>query len=184
MVISGNVSRFLIHDVLNDNGSSVDIIFTKAFDQMKINMNLLETATNPLCSFRGRRVTTLGKITLPVSFGYLDNPRTEHITFNVVEIDYPYNAIFDRGVLNAFKAIVHSGYLCMEMAGPAGVITIHENQEAARRAERNIAHENKNIHNIEDTKPCSEDIKEPPFKEKAQAAEEVKTVPLDANIPH
>ena len=149
MVISGNVSGFLIHDVLIDNGSSADIIFAKAFDQMKINRNLLETATNPLCGFRGRIVSTLGKITLPVSFGSLDNPRIEHITFDVVEMGYPYNAIFVRGTLNAFEAIVHSGYLCIKMPGPSGVITVHGSQEDARRAERNITPGNKNIHSIE-----------------------------------
>jgi hypothetical protein len=34
-----------------------------------------------------------------VSFGTLPNARTEYITFNMVAMSYPYNAIFGRGDL-------------------------------------------------------------------------------------
>ena len=52
-------------------------------------------------------MNALGKIPLPVSFGDLSNPRTESITFDVVEMNFPYNAIFGRGLINKFEAIDH-----------------------------------------------------------------------------
>jgi hypothetical protein len=58
-----------------------------------------------LIGFGGKRVNALGKIPLPVSFGDLNNPRTENITFDEVEMNYPYLAIFGRGFLNKFEVV-------------------------------------------------------------------------------
>jgi len=82
--------------------------------------------------FWGRRITALGKAKLLVSFGtvgdlrigMVNNARTEDITFDIIELNYPYNAILGRGTLNAFEVATHSAYLCMKMPGPNGVITI------------------------------------------------------------
>jgi hypothetical protein len=60
-------------------------------------------------------VKAIGKITLPVTFGNQHNSKTEHITFDVVEMLYNYNAIFGRGVTNVFSAVLHPGYLCMKL---------------------------------------------------------------------
>jgi hypothetical protein len=37
---------------------------------------------------------------------------------------YPYNAIFGRGLLNMFKASLHSAYLCLKIPATFGVIFI------------------------------------------------------------
>ena len=84
-----------------------DIIFSSTFDRMNIDHNLLQPADIPLIGFGGKRVNALGKITLPVSFGNLSNPRTKPVTFDVVEMNYPYNVIFGRGLINKFEVIVH-----------------------------------------------------------------------------
>ncbi|XP_072147898.1 uncharacterized protein [Setaria viridis] len=93
MVIQTIIANWKIGKVLVDTGSSTDIIFTNTFREMKINPHLLEPVEVPLLGFDGRLVKALGKISLPVSFGNLDNARTEHITFDVVEMCYPYFAI-------------------------------------------------------------------------------------------
>jgi hypothetical protein len=108
-----------------DTGSFADIIFSSTFDRMNIDSNLLQPAEIPLIGFGGQRVNALGKIPLPVSFGDLTNPRLENITFDVVEMNYPYLAIFGRGFLNKFKAIIHQLYLCMKIPAAKGVIIIH-----------------------------------------------------------
>jgi len=84
-----------------------DIIFSSTFDRMNIGRNLLQPADIPLIGFGGKRLNALGKISLPVSFGDMVNPRTEYITFDVVEMNYPYLAIFGWGLINKFKAVVH-----------------------------------------------------------------------------
>jgi hypothetical protein len=51
--------------------------------------------------------------------------------FDIVDMEYPYNAIIGRGTLNAFEAILHPAYLCMKIPSDQGPIAIHGSQEAA-----------------------------------------------------
>ena len=80
-------------------------------------------------------MNAIGKLSLPVSFGDMANARTEHITFDVVEMPYPYHAILGRGTINKFEAIVHQLYLCMKMPAPTGVITVRGDQQLAQDIE-------------------------------------------------
>jgi hypothetical protein len=79
----------------------------------------------------------LRKITMPITFDYVHNIRTEQVVFDIVGMDYPYNAIIGRGTLNAFKGILHPAYLCMKIPSDQGPITVHGSQEASRRVEGN-----------------------------------------------
>jgi hypothetical protein len=111
MVISCVIKGFLVHNVLVDTGSAVDIIFAKAFKQMQEQDDKIHDATHPLCGFGGRQIVALGKITMPITFGSVHNTRTEQVLFDIVDMDYPYNAIIGRGTLNAFEAVLHPTYL-------------------------------------------------------------------------
>jgi hypothetical protein len=74
---------------------------------------------------------------MPVTFGFVNNTRTEQVVFDIVDMEYPYNAIIGRGTLNAFEAIPHPTYLCMKIPLDQGPIAIHGSQEADRKAEGN-----------------------------------------------
>ena len=60
-------------------------------------------------------------------------------------MNYPYNAIFGRGLINKFEAIVHQLYLCMKMPAIKGVITVRGNQQLARDIERGVAPGQRNV---------------------------------------
>ena len=139
MVVETNIQGWTIGIILVDTGSSADIIFSSTFDRMNIDRNLLQPAEIPLIGFGGKRVDALGKISLPVSFGDTSNPRTEHVTFDVVEMNYPYLAIYGRGLINKFEVVVHQLYLCTNIPAAKGVITIQGNQQMARDIERGVA---------------------------------------------
>jgi hypothetical protein len=132
-----------------DAGSAADISFAKAFKQMQEPEDKIHDATHPLCGFGGRKIVALGKITMSVTFGYVHNTRTEHVVFNIVDMEYPYNAIIGQGTLNAFEAILHPAYLCMKIPSKQGPIAVHGSQEAARRAEESWT-DSKAIHNIDE----------------------------------
>lgn len=89
MVITKKIAAWEISKVLIDTRSSTDILFLNIFDQMKLSRNQLHPPETPLYGFGGKRVNTLSKISLPVSFGDTSNSRTEYITFDVVDITTP-----------------------------------------------------------------------------------------------
>jgi hypothetical protein len=68
MVISCVIKGFLVHNVLVDIGSATNVIFAKAFRQMQEQEDKIHDATHPLCDFGGKQITTLGKITMPITF--------------------------------------------------------------------------------------------------------------------
>jgi hypothetical protein len=63
---------------------------------MDINHILLKPADNPLYGFGEKGTFPLGKIELSLSLGTTPNARSEQITFNLVDMVYPYNAIMDK----------------------------------------------------------------------------------------
>jgi hypothetical protein len=89
MVISCGIKGFLVHNVLVDTGSAADIIFAKDFRQMQEPDDKIHDATHPLCGFRGKQIVALGKITMSVTFGYVNNTRTEQVVFDIVDMEYP-----------------------------------------------------------------------------------------------
>jgi hypothetical protein len=151
MIISYVIKGFLVHNVLVDTGSAADIIFAKAFREMQEQDDKIHDATHPLYGFGGRQIVALGKITMPITFGYVHNTRTEQVVFDIIDMEYPYNAIIGRGTLNAFEAILHPAYLCMKIPSDQGPIVVHGSQEAATRAEGNWTY-SKAIHNIDEAK--------------------------------
>ena len=146
---------------------------------MNIDHNLLQLADISFMGFGGKRINALGKISLPVSFGDTSNPRTEHVTFAVVEMNYPYLAIFGRGLINKFEAVVHQLYLCMKMSAAKGIITVRGDQQLARDIERGVAPGQRNVHILEP------DRQPPPFKEPKRDKEKqnFQRVPLDRYLP-
>jgi hypothetical protein len=42
----------------------------------------------------------LGKLAMSITFNYVNNTRTEKIMFEIVDMDFPYNAIIGRGTVN------------------------------------------------------------------------------------
>ena len=69
LVIMLRVKEFNIHRVLIDNGSSANIIYLLAFQQMKLDKKRTRPFTSPLVSFTGDRIILRGIVTLIVIAG-------------------------------------------------------------------------------------------------------------------
>jgi hypothetical protein len=82
----------------------------------------------PLYGFGEKGIEPVRVITLSVSFGTPKNPRTNFITFPVIDMIYPNNAIFIRGLLNTFEAALHSAYLCLKISATFRVISMFDSQ--------------------------------------------------------
>ena len=125
-----------------------------------------------------------------MTFGEGNTQRTELITFDVVDITYPYNAIFGRNTIIKFVAVINQAYLCMKRPTTGGVLTILGNQEEARRCEDNASCATKNVHAIEaaDTEEEEEEPKPSKFDHAHKAegvipGEHTKKVPLYETFP-
>jgi hypothetical protein len=77
---------------------------------------------------------------------------TEYITFNVVDMLYPYNAIFGRGLLNTIEATLHSSYLCLKIPVTFGVISVFGSQQDDKNIEKGFTPSHKNVHFCEKSK--------------------------------
>jgi hypothetical protein len=112
----------------------------------------LKEASKPLYGFGGKKIEPVGSISLLVSFSTLSHTHIEYITFDVVDMSYPYNAIFGRGFLNTFKAVLHSLYLCMKIPAIQGTISVHGNKKDARNIEHDFAPDHINVNCLQDEK--------------------------------
>ena len=146
LVIRANIGRnsvlFAGNDVgriLVDNGSSADVLTWQGFVKVGLTEKNLHMSQYPLIGFGGKKIEALIKIELNVTFGEGNTQRTELITFDVVDITYPYNAIFGHNSIIKFAAVINQAFLCMKIPTAGGVITILGNQEEARRCEDNAA---------------------------------------------
>ncbi|XP_039797534.1 uncharacterized protein LOC120662457 [Panicum virgatum] len=86
-------------------------------------MSLLTSSKAPFYSIvPGNSSTPIGSVTFPVTFGIEQNFRTEHIKFEVAELESSYHAILGRLALAKFMAVPHYVYLLLKMLGNTGVL--------------------------------------------------------------
>jgi hypothetical protein len=151
MVIEVNIARWVIGNVLVDKESSADILFMKTFEKMNLSSYMLQPPEYQLLGFRGMPIKPVGKIALPVSFGDLDNARTESLTFDVVDMYHPYFAIFSKGFINKFDVMIRQQFLCMKVPALKGVITVYGDQKEARDIEKGHTLGKSNVHHLNST---------------------------------
>ena len=103
LVISAVVANKTIHRVLVDNGSSVDIIFTSAFDKMDIGKEKLEPVSTHLRGLSGEKVLPLGSVQLVLTLGDPPCQEMTAVRFLIVDSSSAYNILLGRPSLNAIK---------------------------------------------------------------------------------
>ena len=85
--------------ILVDNGSSTNIIYLFAFQQLKLDPGRLRPFESPLISFSGDKVYPKGIVTLTVTLGSYLRQLTRQLDFLVVDCPL-YNVIIGRPTLN------------------------------------------------------------------------------------
>ena len=96
LVIMLNIEGFNIERILVGNGSSADIIYFPAFQQLKLDEKRLRPFRSPLVNFSGDRVYPKGIITLNVTMGTHPRQFSRQLDFLVVDCPSSYNVIIGR----------------------------------------------------------------------------------------
>ncbi|GAV61752.1 hypothetical protein CFOL_v3_05278, partial [Cephalotus follicularis] len=104
VVVTLLVELFTMKRILLDSGSSADILYKHAFDQLRIPVDQLKPVKTPLVGFTGETIHPLGSINLSVVAGTAPRQTQVEMTFPVVDTPSPYNAIIGRPGLNLLEA--------------------------------------------------------------------------------
>ena len=117
LVIMIMIEGFNTRRVLVDNGSSADIIYLSAFQQLKMDPKRLCPFESPLINFSGENVYPRGIVTLTNTAGSYPLQVTNKHNFLVVDSPSSYNVIIGRPTLNHWKAATST--YCLKVKFPA-----------------------------------------------------------------
>ncbi|XP_030970301.1 uncharacterized protein LOC115990628 [Quercus lobata] len=132
LVIVLNIEGFNTRRILIDNGSSADIIYLPAFQQLRLDPKRLRPFDSRLVSFSGDRVYPRGIVTLTVTAGTYPLQLTKQVDFLVVDCPSSYNVIIGRPTLNKWKAATSTYCLKVKFPTDSGVGEVKGDQVLAR----------------------------------------------------
>jgi hypothetical protein len=132
LVVTLEIAGYSTRRVLIDNGSSVDIIYLTAFQQMKIGKDQLRPIETPLVGFAGTNVYPLGVISLQVIADTYPKQATKKVDFLVVDCPSVYNVIVGRPTFNRLRAVTSTYHLLVHFPTENGIGEIRGDQAMAR----------------------------------------------------
>ncbi|KAL0462885.1 UNVERIFIED_CONTAM: hypothetical protein Slati_0176100 [Sesamum latifolium] len=83
LVITALLANYKVGRIFIDSGSSTDILFRKAYDQMQLGDIPLEKVNTSLNGFAGEVVHPRGMISLPLTLGAVAAQRTGGCAFHI-----------------------------------------------------------------------------------------------------
>ena len=132
LVIMLNIEGFNTKRILVDNGSSADIIYLPAFQQLKLDPKRLRPFESLLVSFSRDRVYPKGIVTLTITVGIHPRQLTRQLGFLMVDYPSSYNVIIGGPTLNGWKAAMSTYCLKVKFPIDNEVGKVKGNQVLAR----------------------------------------------------
>ena len=132
LVVRAVVANKTVHRVLIDNGSSADVIFASAFDNIGIGREILDPVNTHLRGFSGEKVLPLGSIQLVLTLGEPPCQATTTEKFLIVDAPSAYNMLLGRPSLNAIKSIPSAYHMMIKFPIVSGVGMVRGDQRVAR----------------------------------------------------
>jgi hypothetical protein len=132
LVVTINIAGFTTRRVMIDNGSSADILYLPAYQQMKLNKDKLRPMDAPLVGFISDRVCPVGIITFPITVSTYPKTVFKTVGFLIVNCPSMYNAIIGRSTLNRLRAVTSTYHLLIKFPTEHGIGEVRGDQIAAR----------------------------------------------------
>jgi hypothetical protein len=132
LVVTMTIAGFITRQLLVDNGSSVDIIYLPAYQQMKIDKEWLRPIDIPLVGFIGDKVNPSGVVSLMIEAGTNLKQVTTSVEFLVVNCPSAYNVIIGRPTLNKLRAVTSTYHLLVRFPMEHGIRELKGDQAAVR----------------------------------------------------
>lgn len=118
------ISRVLVH-----GRSSANVIFWTSFEAPGVSKYLLRPFHDTLLGFSSGKGEVRRNLYLRKTFGEAPATKIVRLTYMVVDIDSPYNAIIGRPALNSLTTIVSYAHLCMKFLVDRKVGVVRGNQQ-------------------------------------------------------
>ena len=192
LVIKAMIANNNIHQMLVDNGSSVDILYYQAFKRMGLKVSNLKPSPNPIYGFTGDSVVPLGVILFPMTLGKY--PRQSCVIVNFLVIDQPlaFNAVLGKSSLRELRAITSVHHLLMKFPTSHRVGELKGDQQEARQCYHwavKVASKQRQFH-VVDQLPTSEgpiddtiDPRSPDEEGTTGSIEDLVDLPVDDKKP-
>ncbi|XP_071916230.1 uncharacterized protein [Coffea arabica] len=132
LVIEILTNNYIVKKVYVDPGSSVDVLYYRTFESLKLTREQLTPVRTPLVGFGGNVVHPEGMVSLMVTIGRHPRCQTVPVSFAVVKADFPYNMLIGRPTLNALRSVYFTYHLNFKFPTPAGVAKVSSDMNAVR----------------------------------------------------
>lgn len=113
LVIRAEVGSYNVERVFVDTGSSVDVLFKKCFDQMRLKLRIEPVETSLFC-FTRQSVRVMGQVELRMVLGEKASRQARTITSMIVGAPSQYNIIMGRPAICGFEAIISIAHMRMK----------------------------------------------------------------------
>ncbi|KAL0440518.1 UNVERIFIED_CONTAM: Pro-Pol polyprotein [Sesamum latifolium] len=111
LVITAILANYEVGRKFIDSGSSANILFREAYNQMQLGDVSLEKVNTLLYGFAGEVVHPRGMVSLPLTMGRGTAHKTCLLKFLVVDVPSAYNVILGRSTLNTFQAVISTYHM-------------------------------------------------------------------------
>ncbi|KAL0412942.1 UNVERIFIED_CONTAM: hypothetical protein Sradi_1495900 [Sesamum radiatum] len=133
LVITAILANYEVGCIFIDFGSSADILFGEAYDQMQLGDISLEKVNTSLYGFAGEIVHPRGMVSLPLTMGRGTTRKTCLLKFLMVDVPSAYNVILGRPMLNTFQAVISTYHMKIKFPTLGGVGEVQGDPLQSRR---------------------------------------------------
>ncbi|XP_026435202.1 uncharacterized protein LOC113332918 [Papaver somniferum] len=146
-----------VDKILVDSGSSVDVLFYHTFKEIGYDDINLAPVEYDIFGFNGTATIPKGEITLTITIDTLETI----VTFSVVEVDIPYNAIIRRPWIHGVRGITSTFHQCIRFPVPDGIGEIKGDIIQAKECkDLNVRHQEGRKQRKKDKKKMAREVKQ------------------------